>query len=139
MTRLQAHRSPIAFAVRGQTELICVVGSGRNCESFGRDAFRPMKLVLKLTLALVVAMCAVLAVNGYFRVKREVGYAEADRVRDHEMVGRALGAAFATIWRSEGRTSAMSVIDEAEGHFSMTIRWIEADAVLGSCQDLWPD
>lgn len=98
-----------------------------------------MKLVPKLTLALVLAMCGVLGVNGYFRVKREVGYAEADRFRDHEMVGRALGAAFTTIWRSEGRASAMSVIDEAEGHFSMTIRWVDAAAVLASCRDLWAD
>jgi two-component system NtrC family sensor kinase len=98
-----------------------------------------MKLVPKLTLALVAAMCAILAVNGYFRVKREIGYAEADRIRDHEMVGRALGAAFATIWRSEGRSSAMSVIDEAKGHFSMTIGWLEAGDALAKCHDLWAD
>jgi signal transduction histidine kinase len=98
-----------------------------------------MKLVPKLTLALVVAMCCVLAVNGYFRVKREVGYAEGDRVRDHEMVGRALGASFAAIWRSEGRASAMSVIHEAQGHFSMTIQWVEAVDVAAACRDLWRD
>jgi signal transduction histidine kinase len=98
-----------------------------------------MKLVPKLTLALVTAMCCVLAVNGYFRVRREVGYVEADRARDHEMVGRALAASFAAIWRSEGRDSAMNVVDEAEGHFSMTIRWVDASRVLSSCRDLWAD
>src|SRR5687767_11518505 len=98
-----------------------------------------MKLVPKLTLALVLAMCCVLAVNGYLRVKREIGYVEADRLRDHEMVGRALGAAFAAIWRSEGRASAMSVIDEAGGHFSMTIGWVDATDVATSCRDLWAD
>jgi signal transduction histidine kinase len=98
-----------------------------------------MKLVPKLTLALVTAMCCVLAVNGYFRVRREVGYVEADRVRDHEMVGRALAASFAAIWRSEGRDSAMSVIDEAEGRFSMTIRWVDASGVPSACRDLWAD
>jgi signal transduction histidine kinase len=98
-----------------------------------------MKLVPKLTLALVMAMCCVLAVNGYLRVRREMGYVEADRVRDHEMVGRALGAAFAAIWRSEGRASAMNVISEAEGHFSMRIRWVDAGEVLASCGDLWDD
>jgi len=98
-----------------------------------------MKLVPKLTLALVTAMCCVLAVNGYYRVKREVGYVEDDRVRDHEMVGRALGAAFAAVWRSEGRASAMTVIDEAEGHFAMKIRWLDASEVPSSCRDLWVD
>jgi two-component system, NtrC family, sensor kinase len=99
----------------------------------------PMKLVPKLTLALVMAMCFVLAVNGFFRVKREMGYFEDDRVRDHEMVGRALGAAFAAIWRSEGPASAMKVIDEAKGHFSMMIRWIDAADVPASCSDLWAE
>ncbi|HMI87499.1 MAG TPA: HAMP domain-containing sensor histidine kinase [Polyangiaceae bacterium] len=98
-----------------------------------------MKLVPKLTLALVFAMCGVLALNGYFRVKREIGYVEADRIRDHEMVGRALGAAFSAIWSSEGRASAMHVIDEAQDHFSMTIRWIDAANVPVSCGDLWVD
>ena len=98
-----------------------------------------MKLVPKLTLALVIAMCCVLAVNGYFRVRREIGYVEADRVRDHEMVGRALGAAFAAIWRSEGKDSAMTVIDEAEGHFSMTIQWVDAVDIPALCRDLWDD
>jgi two-component system, NtrC family, sensor kinase len=98
-----------------------------------------MKLVPKLTLALVIAMCCVLAVNGYLRVKREIGYVEADRVRDHEMVGRALGASFSAIWRSEGQASAMSVIEEVEGHFSMTIRWVDAANVARMCGDLWAD
>jgi signal transduction histidine kinase len=98
-----------------------------------------MKLVPKLTLALVIAMCCVLAVNGYLRVRREVGYVEADRIRDHEMVGRALGAAFSTVWRTEGQASAMSVIDEAEGHFSMSIRWVDADHIATLCRDLWAD
>jgi two-component system NtrC family sensor kinase len=98
-----------------------------------------MKLVPKLTLALVTAMCGVLLVNGYYRVKREVGYAEADRVRDHEMVGRALGAAFAAVWRSEGRASAMRVVDEAAGHFAMKIRWVDTPQVPAACSELWDE
>ncbi len=99
-----------------------------------------MKLVPKLTLALVTAMCGVLAVNAYFRVRREVSYVEGDRVRDHEMVGRALGAAVGALWRSEGRASALKVIDAAEVHFSrIDIRWVEKVDVLGACSGIWPD
>jgi signal transduction histidine kinase len=99
-----------------------------------------MKLVPKLTLALVGAMCGVLAVNGYFRVRREVAYIEADHVRDHEMVGRSLGAAVDAMWRSEGRASALQVIDAAEIHFSrIDIRWIEKPDVSRACGDLWPN
>jgi two-component system, NtrC family, sensor kinase len=97
-----------------------------------------MKLVPKLTLALVTAMCGVLAVNGYLRVRRELGYVEADRTRDHEMVARALGAAVSAMWRTEGPGSAMKVIDEAGAHFSaIEIRWIDAATVLDNCSDIW--
>jgi signal transduction histidine kinase len=33
----------------------------------------------------------------------------------------------------------MSVIDEAKGHFSMTIQWVEAVDVAAACRDLWTD
>jgi two-component system NtrC family sensor kinase len=97
-----------------------------------------MKLVPKLTLALVTAMCGVLAVNGYLRVRREMAYVQADHVRDHEMVGRALAAAVEAMWRSEGRASALEVIDAAEIHFSrIAIRWVDKVDVVGACGDVW--
>jgi signal transduction histidine kinase len=76
-----------------------------------------MKIVPKLTLALVTGICLVLSVNGYFRVKREVRIFESDRRHDHEMIGRSLGAAVASIWRTEGRSAAMSTLDAVNQHF----------------------
>jgi len=76
-----------------------------------------MKIVPKLTLALVSGTCLVLAVNGYVRVKREVGMIEADRRRDHEMIGRSLGAAATSIWRSDGEAPAVASIDAVNRHF----------------------
>jgi hypothetical protein len=52
-----------------------------------------MKLVAKLTAALVAGTFAVLIPNGYLRVRREVAVLWADRVRDHALLGRSLGAA----------------------------------------------
>jgi len=99
-----------------------------------------MKLVPKLTLALVTAMCGVLAINAFFRVRREIAYNEADRVRDHEMVARALGAAVSAVWHSEGRAAALRVIDAGDTHFSrMAIRWVEVPEVQKACGDIWPD
>jgi signal transduction histidine kinase len=40
-----------------------------------------MRIVPKLTLALVGGMCVVLGINGYFRVRRETEAFEAERLR----------------------------------------------------------
>ena len=85
-----------------------------------------MKIVPKLTLALIAGMCVVLAGNGYLRVRREVGMFEADRKRDHEMIGRSLAAAVTSVWHSEGEQPAMASVAEVDRHFSnIRIRWID--------------
>jgi signal transduction histidine kinase len=85
-----------------------------------------MKIVPKLTLALVAGTCAVLAVNGYFRVRREVRIFEADRRHDHEMIGRSLGASVASIWRSEGEGPALSTLDAVNRRFDrIHVRFVD--------------
>lgn len=89
-----------------------------------------MNVVPKLTLALVTGMCFVLAANGYRRVRREVGMFEADRARDHAMIGRSLAAAVTSVWRSEGEAPAMASIGEVNRHFSqINIRWLDRTQV----------
>ena len=75
-----------------------------------------MKLVPKLTAALIVGTVLVLASNGYFRVRREVALLHADRVHNHALVGRALGAAVAAVWRSDGKRDALRVVEGANEH-----------------------
>lgn len=83
-----------------------------------------MRLVNKLSLAFMIGTTAILASNGYFRVKREVGLFQADRVHDHELIGRALGASLQAVWRSEGQAQAMRLIDAANGGESrIRFRW----------------
>lgn len=87
-----------------------------------------VKIIPKLTLALVGGTCVVLAVNGYLRVKRERTYFEADRVRDHEMIGRSLGAAAAAVWKADGEQAAIHAIDAVNSHFTtIQIRWVASD------------
>ncbi|HEY1696092.1 MAG TPA: ATP-binding protein [Polyangiaceae bacterium] len=87
-----------------------------------------MKIIPKLTLALVAGTCLVLGVNGFLRVKRERGYFEADRSRDHAMIGRSLETAAAAVWKSDGRTAALAAIDEVSRHSSTVhIRWVGAE------------
>jgi signal transduction histidine kinase len=87
-----------------------------------------LKIIPKLTLALVGGTCVILAVNGYLRVQRERTYFEADRIRDHEMIGRSLGSAAAAVWKSDGEQAAIDAIDAVNRHFtSIEIHWIASD------------
>ncbi|HEY8038407.1 MAG TPA: HAMP domain-containing sensor histidine kinase [Polyangiaceae bacterium] len=84
-----------------------------------------MRLVQKLSLAFMVGTTAILAANGYFRVRREVTLFQADRVRDHELIGRTLRASVAGVWRSEGEADAMRLIDAASsGESRVRLRWV---------------
>jgi signal transduction histidine kinase len=84
-----------------------------------------VKIIPKLTLALVGGTCVVLALNGYLRVQRERAFYEADRLRDHEMIGRSLGEAAAAVWKSDGQRAAVDAVDAVNRHFTkIQIRWV---------------
>ena len=84
-----------------------------------------MKIIPKLTAALVAGTCVILSVNGALRVRRERGFFEADRVRDHEMVGRSLEAAASAVWKSDGEDAAIQAIDAVSRHSkNVRIRWV---------------
>ncbi len=85
-----------------------------------------MRLVPKLTAAIVVGTCVVLAANGYLRVRREVTVLQEDRVRDHALLGRSLGATVAAVWRSDGRADALRVVEERNAQGSnVHTRWVD--------------
>jgi signal transduction histidine kinase len=49
---------------------------------------------------------------------------EADRARDHRLIGKALGAAVSDVWRSEGKSAALELIEKAnEEEGKVHIRW----------------
>jgi signal transduction histidine kinase len=88
-----------------------------------------MKIVPKLTLALMAGTCVVLSVNGLFRVRREVAAFEADRLRDHEMIGRSLSAAASAAWKADGESAARATVEAVNTHFSrIHIAWLAAGA-----------
>ncbi|HSY23838.1 MAG TPA: HAMP domain-containing sensor histidine kinase, partial [Polyangiaceae bacterium] len=89
-----------------------------------------MKVIPKLTLALVGGTCAVLAVNGYLRVQRERTYFEADRLRDRELLGRSLSATAAAIWESDGQDAAARTIEAVNTPFAaIHVQWLASDAL----------
>jgi two-component system NtrC family sensor kinase len=87
-----------------------------------------MKLALKFTAALIVGIILVLSVDAYYRVLRNIEVFEADMSRDNLTMGRALSAAVAELWITEGRATALDLIrlvDERKP--SVCIRWVFLD------------
>jgi two-component system NtrC family sensor kinase len=84
-----------------------------------------MKIVPKLTLSLIAGTCLIVAGNGYLRVRREIATFEEERVRDHEMIGRALAAAATAVWKTEGEGPALASVDAVNEHFRrIRTQWI---------------
>ncbi len=87
-----------------------------------------MKLVPKLSLAFIAGVSTVLAINGYFRVEREVALFESDRVRDDVLIAEALGSAVETVWKREGETAALALLTHAsEREARVRLRWVWLD------------
>ena len=85
-----------------------------------------MKLVPKLTAALISGTFAVLVANGYVRVEREVAVLRADRVRDHALLGRSLGAAVSALWRTSGRAEALGIVEGVNARGGrVRVRWVD--------------
>jgi signal transduction histidine kinase len=86
-----------------------------------------MKIIPRLTLALFASTCAILAVNGYLRVRREVGLFETERSREHDMMGRALATATAASWKADGAATALATLHDSEQRVAsrLGIRWVD--------------
>ncbi|MFO0567404.1 MAG: ATP-binding protein [Polyangiaceae bacterium] len=88
-----------------------------------------MRLALRLTLFLVAAMMVVLAVYASVSIRDLVGLFESDTWRDHEVLGRALAASAASVWKSEGVERAAAVVQGAQaGETSLSASWQPLDA-----------
>ncbi len=88
-----------------------------------------MRLARKLTIVLALGVAVVLAVFGLLGVQREVVLYENDMRRDQHLMGRALSAAVAEVWRLDGQKRALELIQDAnvrEGE--VRIRWVWLDS-----------
>ena len=84
-----------------------------------------MRLVQKLSLAFLLGTTVILTANGFLRVRREVALFQADRLRDHVLIGRTLVASVEAVWRSEGQSQAMALVDAANhGDSRIHVRWV---------------
>ncbi|MEZ4394568.1 MAG: ATP-binding protein [Polyangiales bacterium] len=87
-----------------------------------------MRLARRLILAIVLAIVSVLAVHGYYRVRREAALLDREGRRDHLLLGRALGVGMAEAWRRAGPSAALALVDEMnQREPEIEIRWIGAE------------
>lgn len=88
-----------------------------------------MRFARKLVLALWLAILLVFLLNGFVRYRREVELLEDDIQRDHEVMGRGLGAAVAELWEDEGQARALNIVERANRReSSVQIRWVDLEA-----------
>jgi two-component system NtrC family sensor kinase len=94
-----------------------------------------MRLVLKLTLALVAAMCAVLGVHAYLQVTRELELIRSDMRRNQYAMGRAFAVAVRQLWREAGEERAVELVDRLnEREKRVRVRWVWLDGPAGDPQ-----
>lgn len=84
-----------------------------------------MKIVPKLTFALVAGMCIVLGINGYIRVTRETQALEGERLRRHAVVARAVRTAVRATWKVDGEEAALAALDATVArHGQIDASWV---------------
>ena len=87
-----------------------------------------MKIVHKMTLAFLAGTCAILAVNGVQRVRREVALFESNAIGDHRSLGRTLRTTVSAVWGTAGEQRALQLVDDANvQHGRVHFRWLWLD------------
>jgi len=88
-----------------------------------------MRLVSKLTLLLMMGICAVLFIDGYLSVQRELDLFDHDMAGDAQLYGRALALTAAEVWDTQGESKALAAIEKATSkRGQMRIRWVSLAA-----------
>jgi signal transduction histidine kinase len=78
-----------------------------------------------LVFWLLAAICVVLALQGALRVRNAVEVFDADMRRDHELLGRGLGAAVIAMWTSHGAEAARDLVHHADPPSTdVEVRWV---------------
>jgi signal transduction histidine kinase len=87
-----------------------------------------MRISGKLTLGMIGGIVAILAISSYLTVNREIRLFETDMARDHETFARAVAASMARVWRVDGRTHALGLLEQLDtGEGAMHVRFVPKD------------
>jgi two-component system, NtrC family, sensor kinase len=84
-----------------------------------------MKIAHKFTVALLACVMVALGLNGYEVVHTEMAGFEGEVDVHQGVIGRALKPVVLGVWRTEGATRALEILDEANTSMgNVDIRWV---------------
>jgi two-component system NtrC family sensor kinase len=84
-----------------------------------------MKLFIKLISLVLLGIIALLAIDGYYSVRRELMLLDEDSMRDGILIGHAMKPLVATTWRLGGEDQALTLIRRANRDESqIRVRWV---------------
>jgi signal transduction histidine kinase len=88
-----------------------------------------MKLLIKITSIILFGIIALLAIDGYISVRREVALFDRDMARDGLLLGRTMKDLVAATWEEGGMNQALELIQEVNKYeHEIEIRWVWLDA-----------
>jgi two-component system, NtrC family, sensor kinase len=90
-----------------------------------------MRLALRLTLAVVLALVALLSLHLWYRVRRETALLDREGRRDHLLLGRALALGMTETGRRSGEGAALGLVDamnQSESEIEMRWVWLDPTA-----------
>jgi two-component system NtrC family sensor kinase len=91
-----------------------------------------VRLALKLVSVVLVGIVALVAIDGYLSVRREVRLFEADMKHDAHLFGEMLRAVVRDAWRSSGEQRARELVADADRRTPpLHARWVWLDAAEG--------
>ena len=84
-----------------------------------------MKLAAKLVSIIVLGIIIILAIDGYFTVRHDIGLFEADMKRNAHLLGRAMKSSVTDVWLTRGEQRALKLISGVnEGEHRLYVRWV---------------
>jgi signal transduction histidine kinase len=101
----------------------------------GKIGAPPMKLALRVALAVIAGVVLVLGAFGYARVDREVTLFDSDMRKDHALIGSTLAVQVSETWFADGPAKATAVVTLADNNREgVHIGWVPR----GSTRTLLP-
>jgi signal transduction histidine kinase len=91
-----------------------------------------MKLARKLSIALVLGICAVMTLHAYLQLARDTALFEADTATDEHVIARSLRSAAELVWQLEGEARVREMVEGGrQSEREVRIRLVPLDPATG--------
>ena len=122
---MNKHGLKLRVVLRGLDILVVIEKSGINSIQTSLPIRCQMKLAAKLVSTIVFGIIIILAIDGYFTVRHDIGLFEADMKRNADLLGRAMKSSVTDVWFTRGEQRALKLISGVnEGEHRLYVRWV---------------